>query len=249
MPPVDVAAPPDEFVALPDGGRRVTRERMVGLSDTSTSGRLRLDALARYLQDVARDDVNDAGLVGNWVLRRVALALGDVPRIGERVSLTTFCSGYGSRWAERRTTVATDERIAVEVVSIWVYVDDAGRPAPLRDWFFDQYAAAAGGRRVSPRLRHGPPPERGADRRVWPLRVTDLDVLAHVNNAASWAAVEDELGRRQPGRRVVRAEMEYRAPVDLDDPVELRTLTGPDTMACWLTCGDEVRTSALVHLD
>jgi acyl-ACP thioesterase len=244
---VETAADPDEFVALPASGRRVTRERRVGLSDAAASGRLRLDALARFLQDVASDDVNDAGLVGNWVLRRVALAIGDVPRIGELVSLTTFCSGYGSRWAERRTTVTAVDRVAAEVVSIWVYVDDLGRPAPLRDWFFDLYAEAAAGRRVSPRLHHAPPPVTGAETRVWPLRVTDLDVLAHVNNAASWAAVEDELGRREPGRRVTRAEMEYRAPVDLDDAVELRTLAGPDALACWLTCGDEVRTSALVH--
>ncbi len=249
MPPVEAAADPDEFVALPAAGRRVTRERRVGLSDTGTSGRLRLDALARFLQDVASDDVNDAGLVGNWVLRRVVLALGDVPRLGELVSLTTFCSGYGSRWAERRTTVTVADRVAVEVVSIWVYVDDLGRPAPLRDWFFDQYEAAAAGRRVSPRLQHRPPPDTGVQARGWPLRVTDLDVLAHVNNAASWAAVEDELGRRTPGRRVVRAEMEHRAAVDLDDPVELRTVVGAASLDCWLMCGDEVRTSARVRFD
>src|SRR5260370_669334 len=82
-------------------------------------------------------------------------------------------------------------------------------------------------RRLSPGLKHPPPPVTGGESRVWPLRVTDLDVLAHVNNAASWAAVEDELGRREPNRLVTRAEMEYRAPVDLDDRVELRTLAGP----------------------
>jgi acyl-ACP thioesterase len=248
MPSVETVAHPDEFASLPAGGRRVTRERRVGLSDAATSGRLRLDALARFLQDVASDDVNDAGLVGNWVLRRVVVALGDVPHIGDLVALTTFCSGYGSRWAERRTTVTVADRIAAEVVSIWVYVDEFGRPVPLRDWFFDQYAEAAAGRRVSPRLRHAPPPVTGGETRGWPLRITDLDVLAHVNNAASWAAIEDELGRRVPDRRVTRAEMEYRAPVDLDDQVELRTLAGPSSLACWLTCGDEVRTSALVHL-
>jgi hypothetical protein len=40
--------------------------------------------------------------------------------------------------------------------------------------------------------------------------------------------------------------MEYRAAVDLGEPIELRTAPGTDPLACWLTCADEVRTSALV---
>jgi acyl-ACP thioesterase len=67
-----------------------------------------------------------------------------------------------------------------------------------------------------------------------------------VNNAASWAAVEDELARRAPGRRLAGAEIEYRAAVDLGETIELRSDPRPGRLACWLTCGDEVRTSALV---
>ena len=230
---------------MPDTGRRVTRERQVRLGDVTSEGRVRLDALAGYLQDVAGDDVDDAGLVGAWVLRRVVLAFGDQPRFRDDVSLTTFCSGIGSRFAERRTTVAVSGRVAVEAVALWVYVDDAGRPTPLKEWFFDRYGEAAAGRRVKSRLRH-PAPPAACDVRPWPLRVTDVDVLDHVNNAASWAAVEDELGHRSPGRRVARAEMEYRVPVDLGETVELRTASGPHDLWCWLTCGDEVRTSARV---
>jgi len=239
------AIDPSEFVSLPDAGRRVIRTRRVRLSDVTVSGRLRLDALARYLQDVAADDVDDVGLPGAWVLRRLVVALGDPPQFRDEVHLTTFCSGIGSRFAERRTTVVVGERVAVEAVALWVYVDDAGRPAPLQEWFFDYYGVAAGGRRVKSRLRHAPPAAE-SERRPWLLRVTDLDVLDHVNNAASWEAVEDELARRAPGRAIARAEMEYRAAVDLGEEIELRTAPGVDPMACWLTCADEVRTSALV---
>lgn len=239
---------PDEFVPLPASGRRVTRRRAVRLSDVTGTGRLRLDALARYLQDVAGDDVDDAGLVGAWVLRRVVMALGSLPTFRDQVDLTTFCSGIGSRFAERRTTVRVDERVAAEVVALWVYVDESGRPARLRDWFFDRYTEAAGERRVTSRLRHGRPPTDGTEVRPWPLRATDVDVMNHVNNAASWCAVEDALGRGPEPGRLVRAEMEYRAPVDLDDDVELRTVREPGRLAGWLTVGDEVRTSALVTL-
>ncbi len=208
---------------------------------------MRLDTLARYLQDIAADDVDDAGVVGTWVVRRVALALGDLPRYGETVELTTFCTGFGSRWAERRTTACVGERAALESVAIWVYVDDAGRSAPLEGWFFDLYGVAAADRKVSVRLRHPPPPPEAASR-AWPLRAADFDVLDHVNNAASWAVVEDELARRASGRRLLRAEIEYRVPVDRGDQVELRSALDGNLLACWITCDAEVRTSARVTL-
>jgi acyl-ACP thioesterase len=242
-----VVVDPEEFIPLPVSGRRLAQERRVRLGDVTSGGRVRLDALAGYLQDIAGDDVDDAGLVGAWVLRRVVLALGELPRWRDDLTITTFCSGIGSRFAERRTTVAVSGRVAVEAVALWVYVDDGGRPTPLKDRFFDRYGAAAAGRRVTSRLRH-PAPGPACDVRPWPLRVTDVDVLDHVNNAASWAAVEDELARRSLGRSIARAEMEYRVPVDLGEAVELRTASEPQGLWCWLTCGDEVRTSARVTL-
>src|SRR5260370_18818697 len=163
MPPgllADLA--PAEFVSVPANGRRVTRRRAVRLSDVTGTGRLRLDALARYLQDVAGDDVDDAGIAGAWVLRRLVLAIGTLPTFRDELTLTTFCSGTGSRFAERRTPIHAGERVSVEAVALWVYVDDAGRPAPLEDWFFDLYGEAAAGRRGSSRLRPRPPPARRA---------------------------------------------------------------------------------------
>ena len=123
---------PTSFVPLPETGRRVTRVRQVRLSDVTGTGRLRLDALARYLQDIAGDDVDDAGLGGAWVLRRVALAFGDLPVFRDEVTLTTFCSGTGSRWAERRTTLEVGGGARVEAVALWVFVDPAGRPVATR---------------------------------------------------------------------------------------------------------------------
>jgi acyl-ACP thioesterase len=219
----------------------------VRLGDVTPSGRLRLDALARYLQDVAADDVDDAGITGAWVLRRVGLRIGDLPSFRDVVELETFCSGTGRRWAERRTTVRVDGAVRVETVALWVYVDASGRPAPLEDWFFDLYGTAANDRRVSGRLRMPPPPSDGA-RRDWVLRRSDLDVLGHVNNAIAWAAVEDELARAGAldGGRIAGAEMEYRAPVDEGDPCELVSVATADGMACWLVTDGEVRAAAKV---
>jgi len=41
-------------------GRRFGADRPIRLSDADAAGRLRHDAIARYLQDIAADDVLDA---------------------------------------------------------------------------------------------------------------------------------------------------------------------------------------------
>ena len=84
--------------------------------------------------------------------------------------------------------------------------------------------------------------------RPWVLRRSDFDVLMHVNNAASWQAVEDELAKAASGRRLVGAEIEYRAPVDPGDELALHTVIDERRLSCWLTCRGEVRTSAFVDL-
>lgn len=238
-----------EFLPPPERGRRYVRQRRVRLGDVNAANRLRLDAVARYLQDVAGDDVDDVDvkLDGAWVTRRTGLRIDRFPRYGDDVELTTFCSGTGGRWAERRTTLAVDGTTSVDAVAIWVYVDRAGRPARLGDWFFDHYGEAADGRKVSGRLRLPSPPD-DAEARVWPLRTTDFDLLGHVNNAAHWNAVEDELARRAPGRTPATAELEYRAAIEPDDPVELRSTLGDDLLRIWLTVRGEARSATEIHL-
>jgi acyl-ACP thioesterase len=236
-----------EFLPPPERGRRFTQRRRVRLGDVNAANRLRLDAVACYLQDVAGDDVADLGIEGAWVLRRTALAITRFPRYGEEVELTTFCSGTGSRWAERRTTLAVHAAPVVDALAIWVYVDRAGRPARLGDWFFDHYGEAAGGRRVSGRLLL-PPPTDGLATRPWPVRATDFDLLGHMNNAAYWEAVEHELTRAVPDQVPIHAELEHRAAIEPDEPVEVRSSTNDENFSLWLTVQDAVRAAAHVSV-
>lgn len=180
-------------------GRRYGTSRRVRLGDVTPSGRLRLDAVARYLQDVAFDDGEDAGVKGTerWILRRLAIDVTSLPRFTDVIDLTTWCSGAGPRWAERRTSI-TGERATIEATAIWVYVDERGRPARLPAEFFAHWGASAGDRRVTARLSHPDPPP-AAPATAWALRSTDFDVVGHVNNAAYWEAVE-ELLPVAPGR-------------------------------------------------
>ena len=244
----DSAQLPADLVPLPPVGRRYGTTRRIRLGDADERGRLRLDALARLLQDVGNDDFADAGLDPSspWVARRTVVWSASWPQLGDRVEVTTFCGGLGSRWGERRSSLrALDGGGRVEVASLWVFLGvDGKRPTRLPAWFTDTYGEAALGRQVGARLVHSAPPP-GAAVRPWPLRATDLDVLRHVNNAATWQAVEDEAWRRGvvPGR----AELEYGAALEPADEVMLVSADGSgDDFRLWLTVDGKVRASALV---
>ncbi len=240
--------PDEELVPIPEVGRRFEASRRVRLGDADRHGRLRLDALARLLQDVGHDDFVDAGLdpAAPFVARRSTVWSPRWPRIGDRLSLVTFCGGLGSRWAERRTSITVlgrgteGPKAPVEIATLWVFLDERGRPAPLPGWFLDTYGAAAAGRKVSARLS-GLRPDEAVASRPWAMRATDLDVLGHVNNAATWTAVEDELARHD--LVPTRAVLEYGAPISLVDEICLLSRIDPDdaTLHLWLMCGDEVR--------
>jgi acyl-ACP thioesterase len=238
-----VVVPATELLPVPARGRRFTASRRVRLGDVDPRGRMRLDAIARHLQDVASDDAADSGLDGGWVVRRTLIDIARPAVLGEDLHLTTFCTGTGRAWAERRTSIVGDGEAAVEAVSLWVHVDPAsGRPAALGEAFHERYGEAAGERRVSTRLALPAPPAT-ADVRPWVIRTVDLDVFDHVNNASHWPILEAVL----TGPAVTRigvAEMEYLVPVDLDTPVELHTVATDGHAGAWLVADGRVHTAS-----
>jgi acyl-ACP thioesterase len=204
------------------------------------------------VQDVASDDAADAGQQPDraWVVRRLALELhGDrVARLRDDLTLATWCSGVGPRWAERRTDLVLGSTVVARTAAVWVLVDRAtGRPVPLGPEFDAAFGEAAGGRRVGQRLSHPPPPS-DADRERWPVRVTDFDLLGHVNNAAYWLAAEDVLGSLHPRRGARRAEIEFRSGIDPGEAVDLPRVAEGDELRLWFTVAGDVRASIALAL-
>ena len=216
-------------------GRRFTAARTVRLGDVDPAGELRLDAIGRYLQDVASDDAVGAGLPNalGWVVRRTMLRVTEPAIAGEEVELTTFCTGAGRSWAERRTTIRSERGAVIDGVSLWVQVDVAtGRPARLGDEFAELYGAAAAGRRVSSKLSlPSRPPDGAIVARTWRFRRADLDQFGHVNNAAQLALVEEDLA---PGARRGRFEIEYLGAADADVEHEVLVPAGDPGGCAWL---------------
>lgn len=231
---------PVPFVDLPDHGRRLTTHRSVRLGDVTPSGRARLDALARYLQDAANDDSTDADLPARmaWVVRRTEIEVGQPPTFREDLDLVTWCSGTGGRWAERRTSITGSDGARVEAAAIWVHIDvDTGRPKSLSPEFFDIYGKAAEGRKVKARLTHDdlPDDQRGLTSVPWTVRSVDIDLFGHVNNAVSWALLEHAAQQNGGLPTPSRCAIEHRDALTLDDTPTLHTATTDQATNLWLT--------------
>jgi acyl-ACP thioesterase len=215
-----------ELVPPPADGRVFRHPVAAGLADVAPSGRARLDAVARWLQDAALADVVDSGLDGGgvWVLRRLRLLVARWPRFGDALEVRTFCSGTGALVAERRSTLVSGDAAggpAVEALALWVHLDPGGaRPRPLPEGFEAVYGASAAGRRVRAGLRHRGEPPADAPCRPWRFRAADLDLAGHVNNAVYWQVVEEELVAAEPAGGL-DVEIEYRAAADVGDAVVL----------------------------
>ncbi|MFT6811619.1 MAG: acyl-ACP thioesterase [Gammaproteobacteria bacterium] len=223
-----------ELLDPPEVGRQFRADRKVRLGDVDPSGQLRLDATARYLQDIAGDDASGAELDGawGWVVRRSMIEVRQPAVLDEVVTVTTYCTGVGRSWAERTTILAGSLGADIATVSVWVQVAaDTGRPAALTQQFVDTYGSACGGRKVSARLTLAAPTD--SDGAIpWSVRRADLDPFEHVNNAANWAFVEESLNGMGPRRG--RAEMEFVGPVMHGTNVQSVTESTDGVRSMWL---------------
>ena len=235
------------LVGPPAESRTFALATRVRLGDVSPKGRLRLDGIARLLQDVATDDALDGapGEDAGWVVRRTTIEVAEWPVHREDLTLTTWCSGYGRRWALRRTSLVGEVAGRVETESLWINVDRrTGRPVPLGDTFFRVWGPGVTDTDVKARRRLPDQPEGGE--RPWPLRFSDFDALAHVNNAAYWLPAEEHLAGRADLGAPLRAEIEYREGVVRDDAVTLVTADDDAGFLQWWVVDGQVRASTRV---
>jgi len=214
-----------------------------GIADGDAAGRCRLDAMARWLQDVAYWDLIDAGFEGEgaWIVRRTRVRVETFPRFGEDLEVRTFCSGIGRFSAERRTSIR-GQAADVETVALWVCLDPArGRPMRFPPEFMAIYEESAGGRDANVRRRHPDPPE-GADRSTWTFRASEMDPAGHINNSHYWTPLEEELAvGPEPGR--IDAEIEFRDPAMPGEVALLR-----DGPALWIASTDGMVHASILRL-
>jgi acyl-ACP thioesterase len=238
----------DPGIPLPSSGRTYSARRRIRLADLDPRGRVRLDALARLLQDVAIDDVQETGWgipEHLWFVRRIRIDVLE-PFLEDRaVELVTWCSGLAAIAAGRRWSLTGDRGGRAEVDSVWIHLDAQQRPSRIEG--FGIYGQATGGRLASTRLELPEPPP-GAASISWPLRVTDIDLHGHLNNAVYWQAVEHVLAvHGVDPRRPLVAELDYHVPIDGGDEIELAIAADEDGLVVGFRAQNGVRAMARVR--
>jgi len=241
----------DDLVERPSAGRVFEGSRRVRLADVSPAGRLRLDAAARFLQDLSADDTADSALpdAEAWVVRKTVIVVRVFPRYLEPVGLATWCSGTGSHWAERRISIQGESGGRIDAATTWVHVDrTTGRPSRIPAGFEEIYGSASGGRRVRARLDQPDEAPAGAEGFSWPLRFSDFDVLDHVNNAAYWQIVEEALADRRDLRAPLRAEVQHRTAIERGAQVHVAVAALADKgLGLWVRADGTLAATAEVH--
>ncbi len=228
------------MIDRPTSGRMFTTTRRVSIDDADPSGRMELDAIARFLQDAGNDDTDDASLAElglAWVARRASIEVLQHASSREELTLTTWCSGTGRLWAERRTSIRGLSGAHIEAAAIWVHLDRVtGRPVLWGERFAETYLEAAAGRQVDSKLRHTKDTPPTASSTSWAFRATDLDAFGHVNNAAYLAIAEEHLTLDDAPYRV---EIEWRGSSQAHEPLEVFTATSPAGEQIWVRSGED----------
>ncbi len=185
-----------EIINPLESSRQFQFSRQVALSDTDTKGRLRFDAAARYLQDVAAFDALDADIsaIGNWVLKQNNFEILTFPTYGQKLTSKTYLTGSGRAWVER-TSVISDKDTGNELIAaraLWVLTNlKSGSPISVPESVYSIYGPLATHHKVQ--IRNGKRPELPSEKKKlnWQIRFSDQDILAHLNNATYLETVEE----------------------------------------------------------
>ncbi|WP_431969979.1 acyl-[acyl-carrier-protein] thioesterase [Nocardia sp. bgisy134] len=227
----------------------------VRLADIDREHRLRLDAIARYLQDIAFEHleaVEDGDTHRGWVVRRTVIDVLEPVVWGERVTLHRWCSALSNRWCTMRVQILGSEGGHIETEAFVIHFGiESGVPTRMSDRFMAPMLAGTSEHRLRWRaaLTESMPDAASADVEVlpFPLRVADIDVLDHVNNAVYLGALEELLaGHADLLAAPYRVIIEYAKPLESGEQVRVVGRRAGDTLDAWLAVGDEARAVARI---
>ncbi|MFQ6398951.1 acyl-[acyl-carrier-protein] thioesterase [Nocardia sp. KC 131] len=246
---------PSVLTELPTTGSPFQTDWPVRLADTDNDQRLRLDAIARYLQDIGFDHldaVEDGDTHRGWVVRRTVIDVMKPIEFGEHVTLRRWCSALSNRWCNMRVQISGSHGGLVETEAFLIHFGtESGVPARMSDRFMAPMLANTSEHRLrwKPALTDPIPAQDEPDvhELPFPLRVTDIDWLDHVNNAVYLSALEEFLADHTdlvsgPHRTVI----EYAKPLKTGDKVRLISRRAGQSLGVWFAVSGDPRAVAQV---
>ncbi|WP_082899667.1 acyl-[acyl-carrier-protein] thioesterase [Rhodococcus phenolicus] len=242
--------------ALPADASPYTTERTVRTGDVDNNQRLRLDGIARYLQDIGTDNLAAVDATGTdplWIVRRTVIDVHRPARYPQHLRLRRWCDALSTRWANVRVRMDENdpdgEGALIETAGFWIDISPtSGAPTRISDPLFEHMSRHARDTRLRWHAWLSPEPTgTNHDATPFPLRVTDIDPFDHVNNTTYWHGVEEHLaGRSDLQDGPYRAIVEHLRPVVAGENLTIRTHHEDDALTLWFTVDDHVRAVARV---
>ena len=203
------------------------RQWPLRVGDIDATGRLRLDAACRHIQDVGQDQLRELGFQDThplWIVRRTMVDLIRPIEFQDMLRLRRWCSGTSNRWCEMRVRIDGRRGGLIESEAFWININrETQGPARIADDFIEGLQKTTDVDRLRWKAYLKPGPRDAADQiREFPIRFTDIDLFAHVNNSVYWSVVEDHLSATpELLRGPIRVTIEHEAPVSLGDKLEI----------------------------
>ncbi|ORM32181.1 acyl-ACP thioesterase domain-containing protein [Williamsia sp. 1135] len=234
----------------------------VRTGDIDQEMRLRLDGLSRYLQDIANDNIEATEFHTSdpyWIVRRTVIdVIRPISWPGD-VTLQRWCGALSTRWTNMRVRVTSTHQTnrfnpepredgLIETEAFWINVNDKGLPTRLSDSAFDLLSQSAQEHRLKWKsMNTASAPETTDSDRNHVLRATDFDPFKHLNNAAYWAAVEDELlDHPDLVEGPHRAVIEYLRAIAPESTVTIKRERVSDQLRMWLIVEDKVAATVTI---
>jgi acyl-ACP thioesterase len=205
--------------------KRIERPYRVRFDEAGPDGHLRASGLLRFAQDLAWIHSESAGFGREWysargltwLVRAIELDVLSNVEYGAQVDVSTEVIGFRRVWARRRSEFrphGPGDLVGVAITD-WVLLNAAGRPVRPPQEILDVFGSDFG--EFTPlRMEAAPVPESASPREFRPRR-SELDPMAHVNNAAYLDYMDeqflglDRIRHGMPAPRRYRAEFLFSA--------------------------------------
>jgi acyl-ACP thioesterase len=171
---------------------RLERPYRVRFDEAGPDGYLRASGFLRFAQDLAwihsetygfgRDWYSARGLT--WLVRAIELDVVAPVEYGAGLDVSTQVIGFRRVWARRRSEFkreGTEQMIGVAITD-WVLLNAQGRPVRPPQEILEVFGSDVG--EFTPLRMAAPTGPQSASPREFRPRRSELDPMAHVNNAA-----------------------------------------------------------------
>jgi acyl-ACP thioesterase len=199
--------------------RRIERTYRVRFDEAGPGGYLRASGFLRFAQDLAWIHSEWAGFGREWYRERRLLwlaraieldVLAQVP-YSHDLDVSTELLGFRRVWARRRSEFkpAGEERIIAIAVTDWVLITEEGRPVRPPLEILDVFGGDFGD--FTPMRVRAPTAPPSASPREFRPRRSELDPMAHVNNAAYLDYMDEQFLGLERIRHGMPVPRRYRA--------------------------------------